>query len=307
MLNIRLELPDSFFDEEVRCDYIVSKDMKKVWAVELDLLNELMKVCDKYNLRYYAAGGTLLGAVRHHGYIPWDDDVDIMMFRKDFEKLNKVAPKEFKEPYFWQTEETDKGSMRGHAQLRNSSTTGILRTEYKYKMNFNQGIFIDIFPLDNIPDDEAEKERFFKKCNKLSAKRSMYRMLQFPIEIHFRKNLIKLVLGTAKKLALKHFTNISLRTDKAYNEWTKETMAYDDVNTKRVVMMPFFVNRWIHNRSDLKDIKLVPFEMLTIPIPVGFEHVLDNVYGNWRQFVKGTSIHGGVIFDTEKPYTEYLK
>ena len=120
MVDLNIELPKGFLEEEVRCGYTVTRKMKEVWAVELDLLKEFKRVCNKYDLKYCADGGTLLGAIRHQGFIPWDDDLDIAMLRKDFEKLNEVAPAEFKKPYFWQTEETDKGSARGHAQLRYS-------------------------------------------------------------------------------------------------------------------------------------------------------------------------------------------
>ena len=122
MDNIKLKLADDFFKEEVRNDYTVSPKMKKIWAVELDLLDQLDRVCQKYDIPWYLSGGSLLGAVRHHGYIPWDDDIDLMMYRKDFDRLCEVAEDEFAEPYFFQTEETDPGAMRGHAQLRNSST-----------------------------------------------------------------------------------------------------------------------------------------------------------------------------------------
>ena len=141
MVDLNIELPKGFLEEEVRCGYTVTRKMKEVWAVELDLLKEFKRVCNKYDLKYCADGGTLLGAIRHQGFIPWDDDLDIAMLRKDFEKLNEVAPAEFKKPYFWQTEETDKGSARGHAQLRNSDTTGIIKNEYEHQRNnnFNQG------------------------------------------------------------------------------------------------------------------------------------------------------------------------
>ena len=149
-MNIKLSLPSGFLEEEVRCDYTVSKEMKKVWAVELDLLSEFQRVCKLHDLKYSVCGGTLLGAIRHKGFIPWDDDIDVMMMRDEYEKLCKLAD-EFKHPYFFQTEETDPGSLRGHAQLRNSETTGILKRELKFKRPFNQGVFIDIFPLDNCP------------------------------------------------------------------------------------------------------------------------------------------------------------
>ena len=82
-----MKLPEEFYKEEVRNDYKISSEMKKIWSIELDLFNQLDRICKKHNITYYADGGTLLGAVRHHGFIPWDDDMDFMMYRDDFEKL----------------------------------------------------------------------------------------------------------------------------------------------------------------------------------------------------------------------------
>lgn len=70
-------------DEEVRCDYTVTKEAKKLWAAEMDLALQLEKICKKHNIKYFAAGGTLLGAVRHKGFIPWDNDMDFLMLKDD--------------------------------------------------------------------------------------------------------------------------------------------------------------------------------------------------------------------------------
>ena len=162
-MNLNLEIKPNFFQDEERCGFKISSDMKKVWAVELDLLSEFQRICKKHGLVYYADGGTMLGAVRHNGFIPWDDDIDLMMMRDQYEELIAIAPHEFKYPYFFQTEYTDPSSLRGHAQLRNSQTTGILRSETKGIHSFNQGIFIDIFPLDAVPDNEELFEEKIKK------------------------------------------------------------------------------------------------------------------------------------------------
>ena len=112
MQNLKLDIPERFFDGEVRSNYYVSPAMKKVWAVLLDLLNELQNVCEQYGIRYYASGGTMLGAVRHQGFIPWDDDIDIFMKRTDYEKFVKLAHGGiFKSPYFWQDVISDPGYL----------------------------------------------------------------------------------------------------------------------------------------------------------------------------------------------------
>src|SRR5574344_2757374 len=89
-LPIKYQIEDSFFQEETKGDFFVDHKRKEVWAVELDLLNEFDSICKQMNLKYYLYGGTLLGAVRHQGFIPWDDDIDIMMFREDYDRLIEI-------------------------------------------------------------------------------------------------------------------------------------------------------------------------------------------------------------------------
>jgi lipopolysaccharide cholinephosphotransferase len=279
--------------------------MKKVWAVELDLLNELMSVCKKHNLHFYAAGGTMLGAIRHEGMIPWDDDIDVMMFREEYEKLCKIAPSEFTHPYFFQTEETDNGSFRGHAQLRNSETTGILKTEFSDKKKINQGIFIDIFPLDNIPDDRLLRQEYIDKATKMKALYNKYLKRSLPYHFRFRKNIVILIIDFIKNRLTPHATAIS-KTNKSYRMFEEWVMSYNNITTREVVMSPFYTDRWIYERSDLSEMVYKPFEMLTIPVPIGYEQMLKNAYGEWKKFVVGSSIHGGVIFDTERSYKEYI-
>lgn len=149
-MQLKYNIPDGFLNEETRGGYTVSSEMKKVWAVELDLLQYLLEVCERHNLRIYAEGGTLLGAVRHKGYIPWDDDIDMIMLREDYDKLMSLAD-EFKHPYFLQNVYTDAHYTHRHAQIRNCNTACWAKHAKKRREKYNQGIFIDIFPADNMP------------------------------------------------------------------------------------------------------------------------------------------------------------
>ena len=92
-------------EEEIREGYTISSKMKEIWAIQMKMAGFLFKVCDKYGLRVWAEGGTLLGAIREKGFIPWDDDMDFMMLREDYDKLIEVADKEFTSPYHLQSSE----------------------------------------------------------------------------------------------------------------------------------------------------------------------------------------------------------
>ena len=131
--------------------------VKQAQTVQLRLLEKMSEVCEKYGLKYYAFFGTLLGAVRHGGFVPWDDDTDVLMFRSDYDKLLAVAEEEFGEDFFLQTMQSDdQGFYGGYSRLRYVKSTAI--EIYHWNTQKKQGIWMDIMPLDDMPGpDKVEK------------------------------------------------------------------------------------------------------------------------------------------------------
>ena len=298
----QLEIADSFYQEEERCGYVVSAHMKKVWAVELDLLYQLQQVCEKYGIQYYGSGGTILGAERHKGMIPWDDDIDIMMLRDQYDLLCSHAD-EFEEPYFFQTFDTDEGYFRGHAQLRNSNTTGVLVDEAKKNVPFNQGIFIDIFPLDNIVRNRNLRAKQMKRIEKYREQaKKLYRTTDgyHPEEAsRLRKaaHLVTPLLGQVYSWK------------DAYRKFDEECRRYNDLDTKYVGKISFqpYGMKMYDLRSEFDGTVYLDFEMLKIPVPSGYKVHLRRQYGDYHKFVIGTSDHGGLILDADIPYREWIR
>lgn len=139
-------------EEEVRCGFKVSEKRKKIWKTQLDIALEVKRICEKHNIAYFIMWGTLLGAVRHKGYIPWDDDFDIAFLRKDYEKFCKIAREEIKYPFFFQDALSDREFFIGYARIRDSRTTGWIL--WNPSPSYNNGIYIDIFPFDVIPSNK---------------------------------------------------------------------------------------------------------------------------------------------------------
>jgi lipopolysaccharide cholinephosphotransferase len=136
------------------------KDLKKLQQVELSLLEKFKEICKKFQLTYYAACGTLLGTIRHKGFIPWDDDMDLFLPWPDYKKLVEVAPKECAYPFFFQSIYTEPDAMANACRLRRSDTTGFTKWEYEnVGPGYDLGIFIDIFPLFYVPDSENDREK----------------------------------------------------------------------------------------------------------------------------------------------------
>ncbi len=307
MVNLKINLPKDFLNGEERCGYFVSPKMKEVWAIELDLLAELQRVCNKYHIQYFASGGTMLGAVRHKGFIPWDDDIDIMMMRSEYQKLCEVANDEFKHPYFFQTEYTDKGSLRGHAVLKNSNTTGALKAEISF-CKFNQGIGIDIFPLDAVIDDDSKfveqgrrAEKLKKNINFLASVSERYNSQE--------KNVLKRNLKYCIKQILDFLPKSWFDYDRLYRQFENICMEYNDLKTEKISTLSFqFMNhQHIKYREDYEELIEVDFEFMKIPIGAKYDHALKVRYGDYLTYEIGSNCHGDVIFDTEKSYKEYLR
>ncbi len=311
MVDLSIELPKGFLDEEPKT-LVVPRWRKEVWAVTLDLLVEFDRVCRRNGIRYFCDGGTLLGAIRHKGFVPWDDDIDVVMSRGEYARLDAIAPNEFKYPYFWQTNATDPGSARGHAQLRNSKTTAILKSEMrdgKSIYSFNQGIFIDVFPFDNVPDDADERLRFKEKLAKIQAR--AYRIKAGRIATHSFKSILspRGLYRFARNMAIRAGERIFHKDylSQAMQELEQSAQEFNGRKTAEMAPVSF---RPFHREtlpSHFFDEAIeVDFEFLKIPVMAHYREALAINYGNWQEHVIGASAHGGLFVDTSRPYTEYL-
>ena len=265
---------------------------KAVWAVQLRLLAAFDGVCRRHGLTYFAGGGTLLGAVRHGGYIPWDDDIDLFMLRRDYDRLLAVGAA-FRPPFFLQTAYNDTHYSRGHAQLRLDGTTAVLAGE-RGKYRFHQGIFIDIFPLDFVPDDPAEQAAQRRRLARWN--RWLAATVRYPGSPH------KTPLKTAA-----HWLLGPIPYRWLYRRMEAECKRYR--HTARVALLSFEPqsDRWVMPVAAFADTVSLPFAHTEIPVPVGFDAILTTAYGDYLTPRQEPTYHEGVFFDPYRDWREYVK
>ena len=139
------------------------EQLYRLQRVELELLKEFDRICRKNGINYSITGGTLLGAVRHGGFIPWDDDADVSMLRSEYEKFVSVCDTELDSTkYYFQDIDRTKGYRWGYGKLRRKDT--LFLREYQEHMPYEQGIFIDVFPRDGVPDGFIQERLHHFRC-----------------------------------------------------------------------------------------------------------------------------------------------
>lgn len=238
----------------------------KLHKTQLSILDELDKVCKKNNLKYYLYGGTLLGAVRHKGFIPWDDDIDIIMPREDFDKLEKCCKKDLGKGFFLQTNNIEPNFLMLFAKIRKNNT--YVREEKWDNVDLHQGIFIDILPLDLFPRTNNIKKRIIlEKFNVLNCACQTGRCLS--------KHLLSNILYKYYML----FSNSTLQ--KKRRKYIKKLSKDKDTDLvcsfgshyrpliKRVLKREWFLN------DDTK----MEFEGKKYPVPNGWKEYLIHLFG----------------------------
>ena len=127
-------------------------NLRPMWDAVLDMHTEIRKVCLAHNIRYWAVGGTALGAMRHKGFIPWDDDFDIAMLRSDYERFWKEAVKDLPSHLYWTSVETDENHLFSFGKVHDARVDLLDEIKKKTNLNFDQGLYIDVFPIDGQPN-----------------------------------------------------------------------------------------------------------------------------------------------------------
>ena len=288
---------EKFLEPEIRDGIEVSAEMKAAWKVLLDILEEFIRICEKYNLKYCLDGGTMLGAIRHKGFVPWDDDADVSLPRADFQRFLEVAKDELKPPLFLQYGTTDPEHFQAFACIRNSETSGIDVSWVCYGKRHNMGIGMDIFPFDDVPEKASDlKGMLWRNCQ--------FRRLYDKVFSRTLKGWRKWIARPCFLLLYKLIGN-----DRLVKWRDRNFGAYTDANASRYGNIAFQEGneRGIFRKEVFKDRIKVPFEYIEAYVPIGYEEYLAHLYGvNWRTPIRGAGDHGALIMDARQPYKKLL-
>lgn len=274
--------------------------METLHRVQLDLLKKLDSVCRENGLQYYAIHGTLLGAVRHGGFIPWDDDVDIVMPREDYDLLLKLPQTVWEEPYFLQTPENNGACFYGgYAKLRNSETMAI-EPQNRGRV-CNQGIWIDILPLDRCPESERDRNRLQRKITHWQ---------RFLMAKLYKPGTGMLDDVDPKWLSLYYLGGRFLR-----RRWIRRRLEQLFHSCKRsgqaAILACYYgknKNRNVYPDQFFSKALEMPFEDFTIPVPADYDLVLSARYGSHYMDLPREARryrHRRVVFSAEEPWWKW--
>lgn len=291
--DMRAILGDAFFQEEEKCDYLIPEYMKKSWAIQLDLYLIIAEICQKYKLKFFLMFGGLIGAIRHNGFIPWDDDLDVAMPREDYEEFIRVAPGELKYPYFLRTPFTDPNCLYPVIDICNSETTFI--PKIFRKNGFNMGVVVDIFPIDYCNPGMVEKDwdqiiTYYLQCT------------------NYMKRGCKGLNERQKNDLVKYYTPDPYESFSNLHTIVSNHNGGENNYMFICNALPYNYERLIWpSRCFEKSIKH-KFESLEVEIPIGYDEILTRTYGDYMSFppvkergAKNTQI----FFDPDKPYSFY--
>lgn len=241
--------------------------LEEMRTIQLDILDKIHDYCEKNNLRYSLSGGTLLGAVRHQGYIPWDDDIDIMMPRPDYEKFfenfNGIY-KDLTAQYY----KNDKAYFFFMGKVYNNRTVMI----EKGPCTSRTGVYVDVFPIDGLPDtkDEMEKYRntFFELREELKRTTQYYKINNSLITR--LKYYVKILIYPSRLKTIEKFYNII------------DKYKYGKCKNSGVAMGQYGLKEWLKKEVFENYVEL-PFENKLRKCIAGYDMYLSSLYGNYMQ------------------------
>lgn len=295
--DMKAILGEDFFKEEVKCGYRIPEAQKLVSAMQLELYLIFKDICNKYGLKHWVMYGSLLGAVRHNGFIPWDDDIDVAMPRKDYAVFLKVAPKELRDPYSLQCPYTYPKCFITNVTMRNAN--GTFTPKIFKRLDYNKGIPLDIFPFDycNLGTWQQDKKMILNHIMRCSS----WMKMQHP------ELLSKEQLESCKK----YYTNNPLADWEAIQVIASDSEHEGaDHMMMKVVLDKYHLERnivyktaWFERTVSHK------FETIEVEIPIGWHEILTMRYGDdYMEFPpieKRGAINEMLIVDPYTPYKEY--
>lgn len=259
------------------CITMTPEILSAIHKIQLEMLLEIDRICKKHNIKYWLDGGTLLGAVRHQGFVPWDDDVDVLMFREDYTRFCNVCIQELDDSkFFLQTAETDPAYRWTYGKMRRKGTR-FVRSGQEH-MTAATGVFADVIPMDGRPENDFVDYLQYVVC------KYARRVLWSPVGAIQDKSAVK--RGLYKMLS-------QIPKDFVYHVYMNTATRYSPCNSRRITWYSFidknhtgYMNKWFHGSVEML------FEGHSFPAPIGAHDVLTYLYGNYMELPPLDQRHG---------------
>lgn len=250
-----------------RAGYQITDDeLKKIQRIQLDMILELDRVCKKNGITYNIVGGTMLGAARHAGYIPWDDDADIGFLRSEYNKFREACKRDLDSTkYYFQDYHNTPGYRWGYGKIRRKDTQFVRLNQESAP--YEQGIFIDIMPFDNVPDNAVHRKVHFAQC-------FLFRKAFWaPIGKNQASGMEQLMYKLIKKIPEKALYNSYDRfIEKGSRRHTKQV---------RILTFPTPRGKYGYDREWYEELSTIGFEGVELPCPREYEAYLSYKYGDY--------------------------
>lgn len=303
-----MKFDKSFFEAEVRDGFYVTSEMKQVWAAQLEVLNDVDKACRENGIQYFAEWGTLLGAVRHHGFIPWDDDMDICMKRPDYNRFLEIAEKIMPSNYKIYNLKSHNNDGNMVSRIINTDQISYDAEKLKKYHGVPYVIGLDIFPLDYISDNKEDDEL---QSNVI-------------VMISSIMNVIKSIQDNNVQLDEENLTQINMQLSQVENICGVTINREDDIVQQLNILIDRMCGIYRENEAEYITIMLlwvggknyrfpkkyydkairIPFENTTIPVPYAYDSILKKKYGDYMKLVHTWDSHDYPFFESQKKIIE---
>lgn len=262
----------------------------KLHAEQLNLSKALIDVCERHGLKLFACYGTLLGVIRHKGFIPWDDDVDFVMFREDYDKLISLPASEFPAPYKLEDRVTIHRFM-------NPETTFIQQSKSRFVKGRSYGVWVDVFCLDAVPKDERA---FQKLCKKVRSRQRL--LVNYQYRSYAQGGLISKLYHLFSRLYFS-VVNPEKENNRIQNLLRENTLEHSDHLIEYGVNLTYTKVEKLkkYKKCWFDGIEWLPFESIKLPCPVGWDEILSLKYGDYMTPRPGPTVHGKVQVDLYTP------
>ena len=269
-----MEFTREFFYDEVRDGFYIPGIVKRLWGAGLTILSEIDRICKKYNIPYYADGGTLLGAVRDGQFIPWDDDIDIIMRREDFKRFSLFAKKELPAELDLESLELNAEYSTFTAHLGKKDTDFRPESLRKYQ-EYPYPETIDIFILDELarnPEDEEFREKVLKMLGGILKYDEKYgKTEQLLEELEEIEDVLKIRFDREKSLK-----------EQLFRVMDRVCQEFNGTGSDMLAIVPWIAYFGIYSypRSAFEKSDWIPFCNTEVPAPIGYDTVLRAEYGD---------------------------